>query len=509
MKNLILLLIVCSMGIGACENADYDHKQDLNPIKFDSSEMEDHIARQKSPVLTGKIISEDAMPKAGQYSLVQLRNNSQQDFEYEINQDGTFALELPYDLPYQQIWFTVGEHFLGELILHDSLHIILDLQQIAQDTVRMGMTGKTFSGPDADIAIMLRSYQDAAYGELEGEDKMNRFYEAYWDTEIKDVDKIKLVQEYHQWQQSNVDDFIEDSSYPRSWLLQHKILDQYQELMIGLHFDKKMEAEYFSDAATYTISSVNNESVSTSRYLDMYLRSQYGEQYIQKLDSLGISVYKQDMLKLVSDYGDPEDKLEYYQETIHSIQTPWIKSLMQTYIAEETAVVNKIREKLKNTRFTQSSLIYADSLMSINEKTHLYKTSITNAADLIQNLHKQHPESVIILDNWTTWCGPCLSDMEYSKEIKKELLEHEGFKIIYLCHENGNSVENRWKKKIAEADIQGDHIFLHKELSRSVMQTYELRGFPSYYVIDRAGHLNKDMIDFMQYLKVDDFVSQF
>lgn len=89
---------------------------------------------------------------------------------------------------------------------------------------------------------------------------------------------------------------------------------------------------------------------------------------------------------------------------------------------------------------------------------------------------------VIFLDFWASWCGPCLRELPYAKKIKQEF---EGKNILFLYISIDEDLAS-WKKAITNHDIKGTHLN-DPSFDGGVATDYNIRGVPSYFLIDKAG----------------------
>lgn len=89
---------------------------------------------------------------------------------------------------------------------------------------------------------------------------------------------------------------------------------------------------------------------------------------------------------------------------------------------------------------------------------------------------------VVLVDFWATWCGPCKMAMKMMKPMKEELIDKD---IVYVFIAGENSPEATWNNMIP--DIHGEHYRLTNAQWAAICNKFEVRGVPTYLVLDRGG----------------------
>ncbi|WP_165045631.1 TlpA disulfide reductase family protein [Dysgonomonas sp. ZJ709] len=125
----------------------------------------------------------------------------------------------------------------------------------------------------------------------------------------------------------------------------------------------------------------------------------------------------------------------------------------------------------------------ADSqALVVNEKT----------AGLMDSIVSKYKGKVIFVDFWATWCGPCLTAMKESKQIKEEF-DNKGVIFVYIT--NDTSPRRTWQQKISE--MKGEHYYLSSKEWDEVLDQFGFSSIPTYLIYNKEGELKHKSTPFM------------
>ena len=192
--------------------------------------------------------------------------------------------------------------------------------------------------------------------------------------------------------------------------------------------------------------------------------------YLKKI----IEIYsdKPELLKLmVNDFTKSNlniENIEFYEDNrivIDSIlfKTDFESSLKEKYVS--------LKKRINNPQLTN--------------KINLKEYSSSNIDSLLQTIISEANGKPIYIDNWATWCQPCLS--EFKENTPKLMSQFNGkIEFVFLCYK---SEKAQWKSTISKYKLEGKHYFIEKNQIEDLTNLFSLNGFPTYTIINQKGEI--------------------
>ncbi|MCY3667032.1 MAG: TlpA disulfide reductase family protein [Gemmatimonadetes bacterium] len=94
----------------------------------------------------------------------------------------------------------------------------------------------------------------------------------------------------------------------------------------------------------------------------------------------------------------------------------------------------------------------------------------------------QFKGQVVLLDFWSSWCKPCISDLPNLRKIKEKTV---GWPVVFL-NISLDVDEAAWREAIDKHEIEGVHVRA-EGWSTEVTKSYQVSVLPAYYLVDSQG----------------------
>lgn len=108
---------------------------------------------------------------------------------------------------------------------------------------------------------------------------------------------------------------------------------------------------------------------------------------------------------------------------------------------------------------------------------------------VLDSVISKYPGKVVYVDFWAPWCGPCMGEMPYSKQLKESF---KGKDIIFIYLACDCTVDS-WKATIANKDINGVNLLLSNDDYGKLKRRFEISGIPHFLLINKKGEvINKN-----------------
>lgn len=454
------------------------------------------------PVIHGKLLNKSAATAkdlAITYTIVVPFWNSQVKKTTTVQSDGSFTLQLDYPLPYQQVWFELGDIFYAGLYADKELYLELDVKKLkAAKEVNFNGDGVRYGGVDGPLNTYINNYY------LYQEDDRMRLNETISDLISHRLPTNDFIGDYNRLFDSlkiHQDHFKAANPSAYEWALQNETQSEYYGRLCIWYYGRTMPDSLWQQVSQHKSYFISNSSAEYYNYIIMYMQglltdtvvSSSGkgitmnpiDKRIRLVDSL-FSPAKADYLKFrLNTNEDILDKKETQERVLNSLHTSWCTSLLKKEQQATIKKVNEINKALTEAPKGKKNTALGKAMLETSFGASLYKVAGIKTVDLLAKLKQSYPGKAILIDRWATWCSPCLAEMPYSKKLQQEA-GNLPVVFVYLCTLSG-STESKWKTKVAELQQPGIHILIDEALDVELSTYFSFKGYPGYAFINKQG----------------------
>ena len=429
----------------------------------------------------------------------------QTNLSTEIASDGTFELQLPSKLPYQQIWFSLGEYVYSCLYANEELILTFDLDKLKNNKVYMLGEGMEFAGKDGEINQALNAYI------MYNKKHLPELYKEFQSLKDEDARYMEKLDSLFSLQRKVDANFLKENKQIAKKIIESETEAYYNSKRISYLLFQKNELATIKELQI-PIYAITNESASYLKYLYWYVNNKKlstkeermnNSIKFAKIDSLFPNAYA-DLIKLQVSSKDLSEQLEINKELGNSIKTKWVASYLAEENKELTAKINKIQELLSAPQDSRNnSNKIGRYLKSTSFQANLYLNAAKSGEELLKSIQAAFPGKYIIMDLWATWCAPCLANMPRIKELQLQAdKEKLPVVFVYLCTD-GQSSEAVWQNKIAELEQPGEHVFVENKQMSDLITLFNGAGYPTYAIIKPDGEIDTEMIGLNREFKLN------
>jgi len=385
---------------------------------------------------------------------------------YQISEDGTFTIPIDLPFPIRAVLYSENHAFFARinLIHKGDIHLTADCRDIRNTLRYEGANGSlnTFS---RDLEI----FKGYAYSNILANITSLSDYEKSLDS-LQEI-SLKLLDDFHaeehltkeerHWLASNIIYGKYRSLSSKAYRLKTPLNDSSYQFFQSLDLNDQdavvVSRTYVAAILDYILYRVNSSGIfyssfdDNSRYFDCYYETLI-ENLSGKVRDVLLTNFIVDMMKNFNVLTG-----EYYESYLTDCSSPEMIERVRPLHENYLRVVNEL----------------------LSDRVNFISTNQQNPLEVLS----QFEGKVVLMDFWASWCSPCIRALPHTRKLAEHYLDKE-LVVLYI----GNmDQKNNLINAIKEHRLVGNHIILNEEESAAWRSEFDIKGIPTYILLDRAG----------------------
>lgn len=174
-------------------------------------------------------------------------------------------------------------------------------------------------------------------------------------------------------------------------------------------------------------------------------------------------------------------------QILNNVAIESLQDFIQLYDELPQYIDNKELRNLLNQRKQQ---LESDKTLTISTlDSYRMKSDVEFSDDFFSKLGEKFKDSIIYIDIWATWCGPCKAEIPHLINLHNTY-KNKPVAFVNICI---SSNKKDWEQAVKELNLQGENYFFNKEhsnLLKGKLNTFT--GIPHYLLIDKSGNIIDD-----------------
>ena len=201
--------------------------------------------------------------------------------------------------------------------------------------------------------------------------------------------------------------------------------------------------------------------------------------------------------KVEEEMGDEQTPEKYYEAlftTFKTVKTQNIKNSLARVVAQAISSSNNNSEEIYN--YLQNNITDENFKTELTEKFNKIKTLVKGNPSPKFNYenHKGGTTSLddlkgkfVYIDVWATWCGPCIREIPFLKEIETKY-HGKNIEFVSISIDDKKDYE-KWKEFVTDQNLVGVQLYADNAWQSQFVSDYAIEGIPRFILIDTEGNI--------------------
>ncbi|GGW62669.1 thiol-disulfide isomerase/thioredoxin [Winogradskyella epiphytica] len=196
-------------------------------------------------------------------------------------------------------------------------------------------------------------------------------------------------------------------------------------------------------------------------------------------DELVSSGSKEEFDKAIEDYKSAYNELKNKYKNVDSSHVAMMDKNINTTVQQLTNFMSR--------KFATLSAFPKGSASPTFENYENYAGGTMSLSDF--------KGKYVYFDIWATWCGPCIREIPFLKEIEKKY-KGKNIEIVSISVDEGRGYRGDkaaayegWKKMIADKDLGGIQLMADNGFNSEFIRNYKINGIPRFILVDPDGNI--------------------
>ncbi|MDI9871002.1 TlpA family protein disulfide reductase [Flectobacillus roseus] len=146
-----------------------------------------------------------------------------------------------------------------------------------------------------------------------------------------------------------------------------------------------------------------------------------------------------------------------------------------TAFAKNKSLIEKAQEK------------YQEDIIANNKSSNLHLESLTKQQTSIEDILRSKKGKILFIDFWASWCGPCIEEMKYSKQLSQTYKDR-NLEVVFFSTDDSFQKWAKASERLALDQYANNFKILNFGNSK-FNQQHKFKSIPRYMIVGKDGQI--------------------